>query len=497
MEQTIPLIAWLPPALAVAGVVIGLVADAFERRGASVAVMAATLLGAGGVGFYLSLHTEPAIVLGVLMTGAGFTSMPALGYTLAGLAVVAGFRRYAGLDRGPAMAALVSTGALFSHMMLASLDLMVLFVALSGLAIVGYSLVAGAGTRRAEESAVRYFVSGAVATGLTVYGLALMFGLGAGTTEYASVTAGIGQAGGRPALLTLGLVLAAFAFKLGAFPFHTWVPDAYEHADAPSAAFLSSAPKIAGVMAVLVLVRGTVFSSPVFAPSANLLVALGIGSLAFGSLGMLRQRSVARMLGYSGIAQVGYALLAIGAGDGGIRASVIFVVTYAVAACAAFAALEAIGRARPGWDGTLDGMAGIARRSPVLGVVLTVIMLSLTGIPLFAGFWGKLHVFVALVQSGSVWVAVGAGVAAVVSFGGYGAVVRAAYFDEEEPAGRVDADADAPGAAALAGREDEAAAAERGGSPLVVAVLLAVVIVVVGVMPLATGFAPLYTLFSL
>jgi len=173
------------------------------------------------------------------------------------------------------------------------------------------------------------------------------------------------------------------------------------------------------------------------------------------------------------------------------------VVTYAVAACAAFVALEAIARVRPGWDGTLDGMAGVARRAPLLGIALTVIMLSLTGIPLFAGFWGKLHVFVALVQSGSTWVAVGAGIAAVISFGGYGAVIRSAFFDGEEPVAEPGPDAEVPHDAVVADDKGGLDDAERGGSPLAVAVLLALVLVVVGVMPLATGFAPLYALFSL
>jgi len=173
------------------------------------------------------------------------------------------------------------------------------------------------------------------------------------------------------------------------------------------------------------------------------------------------------------------------------------VVTYAVAACAAFVALEAIARVRPGWDGTLEGMAGVARCSPLLGVALTAIMLSLTGIPLFAGFWGKLHVFVALIESGSTWVAVGAGVAAVISFGGYGAVIRSAFFDGEEPVAGPGPDAEVPHDTVVADGEGELDDAERGGSPLVVTVLLALVLVVVGVMPLATGFAPLYALFSL
>jgi len=477
MDLALPLAAWLVPALALTGVVFGLVADAIDRRPLAIMLMALGLGGAAVSGFVLAVRTPPGIALEVYVYGAGFTGLPALGYALAALAVAAGYRRYATLDRGPGMAALIALGALFGHALLAGLDLIVLFVALSGLAVVGYALVSGAGTRRAEESAIRYFVQGALAAGLTLYGLALVFGLGGGQASYVTTGVALGASGSRPALLALGLVLAAFAFKLGAFPFHAWVPDAYENADSTSVAFLSSVPKIAGIVALLVIVRGTVFQAPLFEPATNLLIALGLGSLLFGSFGMLRQRSVARMLGYSGIAQVGYALIAIASGDAGVRATVIFIVTYAVGVCAAFVALEAVGRVRPGWDGTLVGMAGISRRSPVLGVVLTVAMLSLTGIPLFAGFWGKLHVFASLLDSGNVWLALAAGVAAVVSFGGYGGVIKASYFDTAPEGG-------------------DAEEGERGGAPLAVAIVLALVIIGLGVIPLLTGVTPVYAVFS-
>jgi NADH-quinone oxidoreductase subunit N len=401
------------------------------------------------------------------------------------------------------MAGLIVFGAVFGHALIAALDLLVLFVSLSGLAVIGYALVSGAGTRRSEESAIRYLVQGSVATGLTLYGIALVFGLGGGVTGYVSAGGALSMAESRPALLALGLVLSAFAFKLGAFPFHSWAPDAYENADAPSVAFLASAPKVAAVIALLIVVRGTLFAAEPFAVSANLLIALGLGSLLFGSFGMLRQESVARLLGYSGIAQVGYALLAMGAGAAGIQATIIFIVTYAIGACAAFVAIEAAGRVRPGWNGTLGTMGGLAKKSPLLGASLVVIMLSLTGIPLFAGFWGKLHVFVALVESDSLWLALAAGVAAVVSFGGYGRVLRAAYF-ESAPDGDADGaeqitEPDTGEPVADPGSDDAADSVEpeRGGAPLLVTVALALVIVALGVVPLFTGVAPVFSVFGL
>ncbi|HSQ21179.1 MAG TPA: proton-conducting transporter membrane subunit [Coriobacteriia bacterium] len=487
MDLMLPAAVWVPAALVAGAVALGLVADGLGRRAVAVGIIALGLIGAGAAGFYHAITGEAGVAVGSFASGAGFTSLPSVGYVLAGFAVVAGYRRYATWDRGPAMAGLVALGAIFAHALLASLDIVVLFVSLAGLAIVGYSLVAGAGTREAEESAIRYFVQGAVATGLTVYGFALVLGLG-GSTSYLEAGAALGGAPARPALLALGLVLSVFAFKLGAFPFHAWVPDAYDRADAPSVAFLASAPKIAGVVALLVLVRGTLFESGVFAPASQLLSALAIGSLLFGSFGMLRQTRVARLLGYSAIAQIGYALLAIAAGDAGVRAASILVLTYAIGAAGAFIALEAVQRVRPAWDGSLDGLAGLSREAPLLSGALAAIMLSLTGIPLLAGFWGKLYVFIALVDSGMVWLAVGAGVAAVVSFGGYGSVIRAMYFGPEpDVAAEMIQEADA-------GTSQEG---ERGGSPLAVTIVLGLIIIGLGVAPLVLGLGPVFSLFSL
>ena len=493
MDFAMPLVLWLPPALAAGGVVVGLVADALERRAGSVVLMALGLLGAAGAGAWLYASTPVELVGGYLAVGGGFTTLPALVYALAACSLVAGYRTYAGLDRGPAMAALVAFGAVFAHTLIAALDLIVLFVSLSGLAVVAYGLVSGAGTRRAEESVVRYVVQGVVATGLTVYGLALVVGLSGGETRFVGAALSLAGAQARPALLALGFVVSAFAFKLGAFPFHAWVPDVYETADRASTAFIASGMKVAATVALLLVVRGTVFQAGVFAPATNLLMAVGLGSLVFGALGMLRQKNVGRLLGYSGIAQVGYALLAIAAGESGVRATVVFIVTYAVAAAASFITLAAIGRVRPAWDGTIAGLGGLSRRAPLLSAALAVTMLSLTGIPLFAGFWGKLYVFLGLIDAGHLWIALAAGVAAVVSFGGYGAVVKAAYFDDAtaHPAGPEPV-GDSGGSVDV-----EPETAERGGSPAVMAVVLALVIIAGGVAPLVAGVGPVYSVFGL
>lgn len=482
--QLLPL-ALLAPAIAVlAGTVAALMLDAFDRRAASLIAVAVSLVTAGVLGPMLDVVSPSESKL-FFATG-GTITLGALGYLLAAAAVASGSRTFMRRDRGAAMAALMALGAVFAQTLLASADLSVLFVSLVGLAVVAYALIAGSGTRPAEESAMRYFVQGTVASGLTVFGLALVLGLGRGVTGYAPGLSELGVEQLRPALLAMGLVISALGFKIGAFPFHSWVPDAYQHADAPVAAYLGAVPKLAGVVALVVLARGTLFGAVGGRALPAILVVMSVASLLFGAFGMLRQRSVARLLGYSAIAQIGYALLALAGGEGGADAAVIHVALYAVAACAAFVGIEAISRMRPGWDGTLDSLAGFSRQAPLASASLAVVLLSLTGIPLFGGFWGKLYTLTAALDGGLVWPTIVAAGAAVVSFGGYGSVLRHLFFEAK------DASDDEYS-------EDAAAAhaeAREGGIASAVLVMLAAVLLAAGLAPLVHTQI-LHTLFGL
>jgi NADH-quinone oxidoreductase subunit N len=466
--------------------------DGFGRRRLSLIAGVAGLLAAAAASIWTGVTSGELLVTSGLFSSPGFSWLAAVMYALSAATLAAGYRGLAARDRGPALGGLVILGALFSHALLVSADLLVLFVSLAGLAVVSYGLIAGAGTRRAEEVAIRYFIQGAVATALTIYGMGVVLSLGGGATQYTESAFVLSNAPVRQAMLALGLFMAVFAFKTGAVPFHSWVPDVYETTDPPLAAFIASVPKIAAVVALTLLVRYTLMGSPLFAPSGTLLAVLAVASLAVGAFGMLRQKHVGRLLGYSGVAQVGYALAAIAAGSSGVRALIVFMVTYAIAVAGAFVVLEGIRRVLPGWDGSLVGLAGLSRRAPVLAAALAITMLSLTGIPLFAGFWGKLMTFAALVGAEMTWLAVVAGVAAVVSFGGYGSVIRAAYFEPEDEAALGDDQADVgpgpkPGADGTSARGPEA----------IVAVLLALVVLALGVVPLFLGIDGVFKVFWL
>ncbi len=470
----VPLPLLVPALIALAGVVVALLADSFERPAAALRVLIATLFASGVSGLVLLPNAE--VVAGSLFGAhGGFVSLGSLGYLLASCALIAGSRRLADHDQGVATGALMALGSVFAASLVAALDVTVLFVSLSGLGVVGYALVAAAGTPRAEGSAVRYFVQGTVASGLTVYALAVLLGLTGGDASY-SADAGGGVAS-PPLLLAMAFVLSALGFKAGVFPFHSWVPDAYESARPPVAAYLASVPKIAGVTALLVVARGAWFGGAASGSVTMIMGVVAVGSLLVGGLGMLRQHKVARLLGYSAIAQVGYAVLGTASGTPGGSAVPFFIGTYAMAACAAFVGLEAIDRVRPDWDGTLQGLSGLSRQAPWLSAAMVVVLLSLTGMPPLVGFWGKLLVLTASVEAGMEWLAVLGGMVAVVSFGGYGAIIRSMYFDTSGTGGRDLSD--------------------DHGAAIAVLLVLAAALFALGALPLVSGLGPMVSLIGL
>jgi NADH-quinone oxidoreductase subunit N len=245
------------------------------------------------------------------------------------------------------------------------------------------------------------------------------------------------------------------------------MPDALETAPPAGAAVLASAGKVGPVAAAVWLASAVAGGTD---DRALVVVALiSVGSIVFGNLAALRQRSLARMLAYSAIAQIGYALSGVPIADGR-QAALFFIGLHGLTSVASFVFIVALRELEPDWDGSIAGLKGLSHRHPALAASLVPIMLSLTGIPLTAGFWGKLVVFGVAATQGYLWLAVVAVLGSVVSFGYYGGVLRSAFLDEPaaspaEKSGRVPISGSAPAST----------------------VALAVVIVVIGVLPLVTG----------
>ena len=302
---------------------------------------------------------------------------------------------------------LASAGALV--LLAQANDLIAIFVVLETTSIAQFVLVGLAGGARAAEAGLKYVLSGAVAAAVLLYGFAFLFGA-AGTTSLPGIAAvAIADDGGlRLALLLgLGLVLVGLGFKMALVPSHGWVPDVYQGAPAPVAAFLSVASKAAGfAVALRILYAG--LGGGASSIAGEIAVTVGVVaavSMTAGNLAAFWQQDARRLLGYSSVAQAGtvaVGLAALTAGSSvGPSAVLFFLATYAASNLGLFFVVIAVGRRTGSYD--LSQHEGLARRSPLLAAVAGICLLSLTGLPPTAGFLAKLYVFNSAVQGGEPW----------------------------------------------------------------------------------------------
>jgi NADH-quinone oxidoreductase subunit N len=407
------------------------------------------------------------------------TALPVAVCLAIGSAVLAAsMRALSANGPGPRIAALSALAAAAAAFMTSVSDLLLLFIAVETLALCGYGLVAIGGTVRAREAAMKWFVQGSVATAVFIVGLGVLVVQTGGNLEYGALAAlATSPASSVPLAVGFSLVLSALAFKGGAFPFHSWMPDAFKTGPAPGIAMLASVGKIAPLSAVAYLVLA--MSGATGDRVAPVIAALAVGSIVFGNLVALRQRSLARMLAYSGVAQIGYGFVGLVIGANALVV-LFFAGIYAISSAASFLFIVAMNDTEPEWDGSIDGLAGLSRRHPALAAGLAAIMFSLTGVPLTAGFWGKFAVLGATATYGWAWLAIVAMLGSVVSFGYYGRVLRTAFMSDEAEAGEVVA----PESVASAEAPAVLPSGLRGPSPAYVAtVVFAAVIVLVGVAP--------------
>ncbi len=248
---------------------------------------------------------------------------------------------------------------------------------------------------KGSEAGLKYFVLGALSSGLLLYGASLIYGF-AGSTQFPVIAEAV-KAGGAGAGVLFGLVflICGLAFKVSAAPFHMWTPDVYEGAPTPIVAFFSAAPKLAA-MVLLARVLNDAFGSAVD-EWRQVIVALAMISIFVGAFAGLVQRNLKRLWAYSSIANIGYALLGLAAGgEAGTQAMLLFMVLYMVDVTGFFAILCALQR-----DGrpmeTIDDMAGLVKERPGMALAITVFSLSALGLPPFAGFWAKIYVFKAAI----------------------------------------------------------------------------------------------------
>ncbi len=328
---------------------------------------------------------------------------------------------------------LVLFAALGMMMMVSANDLMSLYV---GLELASLSLyVTAAFARddlRSTEAGLKYFTLGALASGLLLYGASLAYGY-AGTTRFDGIAEAL-QAGPPSMGLIVGLsfIAAGLAFKVSAVPFHMWTPDVYEGAPTPVTALFSVAPKAAAIALFLRVMTGPF--APALAQWQQIIVLISIASMLVGAFAAIAQSNIKRLMAYSSIGHVGYALIGLAAGDeAGIRGVLVYTAIYVVMNLGAFGCIVALRR-----DGVarerVEDFAGIARSAPLLALAMAVFMFSMAGIPPLAGFFGKLYVFVAAVNAGLWPLAVIGVLASVVSAFYYLRIVKVMYFDASEGA---------------------------------------------------------------
>ncbi len=316
------------------------------------------------------------------------------------------------------------------NIMVSACHFLTLYVGLELLSLALYALIAlQRDSAQAAEAALKYFVLGALASGILLYGISLVYGA-TGTLQLQQVLAA-SQETTNPWLLKLGVVfiVAGIVFKLGAVPFHMWVPDVYQGAPTAVTALVGTAPKIAAtVFAFRILVYGLLTQCESW---RELLLLLGIASLFIGNLAAIMQTSIKRMLGFSTVAHMGFILLALLAGEVGCTAAIYYAITYALMASVAFAILMLLSTKDIECQNISD-LAGLNQKNAWYAFLMLLAMFSMAGIPPLMGFYAKLAVIKALLSSGYVWVSVYAVVMSLIGAFYYLRVVKTMYFDTSD-----------------------------------------------------------------
>ncbi|MDE2184836.1 MAG: NADH-quinone oxidoreductase subunit NuoN [Alphaproteobacteria bacterium] len=336
------------------------------------------------------------------------------------------------------MPVLIALSTLGMMLMVSASNFIALYLGLELHSLALYVLAAfNRDNARSSEAGLKYFVLGALSSGLLLYGISLIYGF-TGTMDFAAIT-GIVKASGIGVGLVFGLVflIAGLAFKLSAVPFHMWAPDVYEGAPTPITAFIATASKVA---ALVTTIRAILVPFPdAMHQWQQVIIAVSVLSMALGAVAAIGQENIKRLMAYSSIGHMGYALLGLVAGTvSGVKAMLFYLAFYAVTNIGVFVCIQAMRR-----DGVavekISDLAGLARTRPRLAFAFSALMLSLAGIPPLAGIFPKIYVFLSVVQAHQYVLAAFGFIATCVGAYYYLRVAKVIYFDE--PAKPFDKDA--------------------------------------------------------
>lgn len=333
---------------------------------------------------------------------------------------------------------LIVFAALGMGIMASARDLMTLYVGLELNSLAAYVLASFMRTdERSSEAGLKYFVLGALASGMLLYGISLLYGF-TGTTDFAGIAAAMGGELNIGLIFGIVFVLAGLGFKVSAVPFHMWTPDVYEGAPTPVTTFFASAPKVAAMALMTRVVIDAM--GPALGAWQQIIIFLALASIILGAVGAIGQKNIKRLLAYSSINNVGFMLIGLAAGtQQGVEGVLTYLLVYVVTTLGAFLVVLQLRDADGNQIESIPALAGLSQRRPGLAAAMAVFMFSLAGIPPLFGFWPKYLVFEAAVNANLVPLAVAGIVASVIGAFYYIAIIKMMYFDDtsdtEIPAG--------------------------------------------------------------
>lgn len=322
---------------------------------------------------------------------------------------------------------LIMLAAIGMGVMVSAGDLISLYVGIELMSLASYVLAAfQRDDAKASEAGLKYFILGALSSGILLYGASLIYGF-AGSTRFVDIAAAVQAGAGTGVIFGVVFLICGLAFKVSAAPFHMWTPDVYEGAPTPVVAFFAAAPKMAAmVLFARILANGF--------PGAmeqwrQVIVAIAVISMLWGAFAGLAQKNLKRLWAYSSIANIGYGLVGLSAGtQEGVQSMLMFMTLYMVDVTGFFACLLALRREGRAME-TFDDMAGLMRERPGIALAMTAFSLSALGLPPFAGFWGKFYVFKAINDSGLYWLAALGLLSSVVAAFYYLRLIKTMWFD--------------------------------------------------------------------
>lgn len=344
------------------------------------------------------------------------------------------FQRTAGDDLRPEYPVLILLSAAGMGIMVSAADLLTLYVGLELQSLAAYVLASFMRRdQRSAEAGLKYFVLGALASGILLYGVSLVYGF-TGTTQFDLIaSAYAGGAGSIGLMFGLVFVFAGLAFKMSAVPFHMWTPDVYEGAPTPVTAFFASAPKVAAMaLAVRVAVEAM---GPAVDQWRQIVIFAALASIVLGAVAAIGQSNIKRLLAYSSINNVGFALIGLAAGTPeGVSGVLTYMAIYIVMTLGSFLVVLQMRDEEGRPVESIASLSGLSRHRPGLAAALAIFMFSLAGIPPLFGFWAKFAVFDAAVRAGLFPLAVVGIAASTIGAYYYLRVVKTMYFDEPAPA---------------------------------------------------------------